>query len=616
MRKLSFILIIWFLVLKTFAQSTQMYPDSVVIYTKTEGTALKVVTLSDETEPPVVIQGNSEVSLGPLVDIRNEENHNSTGALSVANYNDFGYGGLFYIKNNTNANTALEAFTLGSGSAFSAFNGGTGSAGIFEIDNTTNSADALSIKTNGLGTAANFAVKNSSNPSKGLKLVHQGLGAAAFFQVLNISSNANAVETQTNGSGAGIYSFNSGTGKAGHFQISNGSNNQNSIFATSNGSGETIYSTNTGAGSAGHFRNTNTTNANIVLQSHNSGLGTSGFFSIFNTSNTAPAIETRTNGSGRSIYALNEGTGQAGNFEISGLTNSSTTLYSKTKGTGRAAEIIVDNTTNNKEALYINHKGQGDALLVEHTGGDGYTAQFIGNQYNSNATVYTSSQNGGAALLAVAADGGEAALFGSYNSVKEAVYMETDGSASVLRVNHIGQEGLFPNFDGDIAVFQDFGLNKIRLDRDGKGYFNGGTQNSGADIAESFEVEGNKQEYEPGDVLVISTKTDRTIEKSSEAYSSLVAGVYATKPGVLLTENHIDSDLSAEVPMGVVGVIPTKVCNEGGPIQRGDLLVSSSKTGFAMKADIEKVKIGQVLGKALENFEGESGKIKVLVNVK
>ena len=117
-------------------------------------------------------------------------------------------------------------------------------------------------------------------------------------------------------------------------------------------------------------------------------------------------------------------------------------------------------------------------------------------------------------------------------------------------------------------------------------------------------------------MLVISITTDRTVEKSAEPYSTLVAGVYATKPGVLLTEENIDADLSGQVPMGVIGVVPTKVCNENGPIQRGDLLVTSSKTGYAMKADLNKLKPGQALGKALEAFNGTDGKIKVLVSVK
>jgi trimeric autotransporter adhesin len=138
-----------------------------------------------------------------------------------------------------------------------------------------------------------------------------------------------------------------------------------------------------------------------------------------------------------------------------------------------------------------------------------------------------------------------------------------------------------------------------------------------------FDVEGARSSYEPGDVLVISEDTDRTVEKSSEANSTKVAGVFATKPGVVLTEKGIDERLDDLVPMGVVGVIPTKVCLENGAIKRGDLLVTSSKAGHAMKATaiiINGMTIyptGAILGKALENFDGaETGLIKVLVNVK
>ena len=116
-----------------------------------------------------------------------------------------------------------------------------------------------------------------------------------------------------------------------------------------------------------------------------------------------------------------------------------------------------------------------------------------------------------------------------------------------------------------------------RINGAGRGFFNGGTQVGGADVAEYFDVEGSKAQYEPGDVLIISQSADREVEKSATPYSTLVAGVYATNPGVLLTEKNAEADQHDEmVPMGVIGVIPTKVCLEGGAIKRGDLLVTSS----------------------------------------
>ena len=145
-----------------------------------------------------------------------------------------------------------------------------------------------------------------------------------------------------------------------------------------------------------------------------------------------------------------------------------------------------------------------------------------------------------------------------------------------------------------------------------------GTQMGGADVAELFEVDGEVNAYEPGDVLVISETSDRKVGKSTAPYSTLVAGVYATKPGVMLTERNAEKDKMDDlVPMGVIGVIPTKVCLEGGEIKRGDLIVTSSIPGVAMKADPDKVKVGQVIGKALQNYSGNGvEKINILVSVK
>ncbi|HEU4984770.1 MAG TPA: hypothetical protein VFT58_03940, partial [Nitrososphaera sp.] len=173
---------------------------------------------------------------------------------------------------------------------------------------------------------------------------------------------------------------------------------------------------------------------------------------------------------------------------------------------------------------------------------------------------------------------------------------------------------------GNIAVFKQGNpgtVNVARIDATGRGFFNGGTQNSGADLAEAFDVEGDIRSDEPGDVLVIALEKDRAVAKSAGPYSTLVLGVYATKPGVLLTEEQIDADMKDKVPMGVIGVIPTKVCLEGGAIKKGDLLVTSSIAGVAMKADAEKIKPGQVIGKALENYNTDAiGKIRVYVNCK
>ncbi|MGH9603490.1 MAG: hypothetical protein ACRD24_14010 [Terriglobales bacterium] len=48
----------------------------------------------------------------------------------------------------------------------------------------------------------------------------------------------------------------------------------------------------------------------------------------------------------------------------------------------------------------------------------------------------------------------------------------------------------------------------------------------GADFAESFAVAGDREDYEPGDVLVIDPAGTRRLGLSAETYSTLVAGVF------------------------------------------------------------------------------------------
>ena len=193
-------------------------------------------------------------------------------------------------------------------------------------------------------------------------------------------------------------------------------------------------------------------------------------------------------------------------------------------------------------------------------------------------------------------------------------YFETNGSAgNPLVANNIGPAGV----TGNIALFQNAGKNQARIDRNGRGFFNGGTQTGGADMAEAFEVENEISAYSPGDVLVISTQNDRRVEKCRAPYSTLVIGVYATKPGVLLTARDVEANHDDTIPVGVVGVIPTKVSAENGPIRRGDLLVTSSTPGHAMKGTARENMLGAIIGKALENFDGRgTGIIQVMVNVK
>jgi len=135
----------------------------------------------------------------------------------------------------------------------------------------------------------------------------------------------------------------------------------------------------------------------------------------------------------------------------------------------------------------------------------------------------------------------------------------------------------------------------------------------GADFAESFDVGGALAEYEPGDVLAIDVTGYRRVIKSSAPYSTLVAGIYSTKPGVLA---HLpEAEVEKQVPMAVIGVVPCKVTTENGAIKPGDLLVASSRPGYAMKGTDAARMQGAIVGKALQALPEGEGLIEVLVTL-
>ncbi len=177
--------------------------------------------------------------------------------------------------------------------------------------------------------------------------------------------------------------------------------------------------------------------------------------------------------------------------------------------------------------------------------------------------------------------------------------------------------GVFNNTGGgNILVGQASGVNEFRVDNTGKGFFNGGTQTGGADFAESVAVLKDRSHYQPGDVLVIDRSGNRRLALAQEPYSTLVAGIYSTKPGVLATPHTMDDQaLNHEVPLAIVGIVPCKVSAEHAAIHRGDLLVTSSIPGYAMKGMDRSRMLGAVLGKALEPLENGRGVIEVLVTL-
>lgn len=501
-------------------------------------------------------------------------------AGAVVGRNDGGgYGVRGFISTNTSGSAVGVLGQVG-------LNNSTGRAGRFENLNQTNTAgNTLEVETNSNG---NIPDNTQGNASSFLVGNANSVAAAVRGEVTTIFGNFGA---------AALFGTSSGTGGfAGLFHASNAAGNGAALVALTDGNGNGITAN---AGKNGNGVETNIDGSGNALYAWvpTFATGRAGRFNIYNENNTSDVITVNT-----------VGNGIAGNFEVDNITGTSAAVRAEVNSQfsnfGTAGVYAISSGTGGFGGLFhaSNPAGNGPALIAIAEGsGNGVTASAS----NSGDGVETTADGSGSALYAWTPNfsTGRAARIVNYNPAN---------TNPVLTVE--------THSNGSIALFKSgnpAAVNVARINAAGRGFFNGGTQSSGADVAEAFDVTGSITEYEPGDVLVISTTADRSVEKSGKPYSALVVGVYATKPGVLLTEEHIDADLSDKVPLGVIGVIPTKVCGENGPVQRGDLLVTSSLAGHAMKADPDRVKPGQVIGKALETFNGQgTGKIKVLVNVK
>lgn len=132
----------------------------------------------------------------------------------------------------------------------------------------------------------------------------------------------------------------------------------------------------------------------------------------------------------------------------------------------------------------------------------------------------------------------------------------------------------------------------------------------GGDFAESVDVTGNRKQFSPGDVLVADPNHPGKFLKSSTPYSTAVLGVFSTKPG-FVGRRLTGPKGPNEIPMAMVGIVPTHVTAMNGPIHVGDLLVASSISGYAMKGTNRSRMLGAVIGKALGNLKSGKGTIEV-----
>jgi len=120
-----------------------------------------------------------------------------------------------------------------------------------------------------------------------------------------------------------------------------------------------------------------------------------------------------------------------------------------------------------------------------------------------------------------------------------------------------------------------------------------------ADLAEIYSADA---EYSPG--TVVSFGGGQEVTRSTVDGDNRVAGVISENPSYLM-----NSGLEAEyrAAVALTGRVPTLVI---GPVRKGDMMISAGN-GWARASATPAM--GTVIGKALKNFDGDSGIIEIVV---
>ena len=268
------------------------------------------------------------------------------------------------------------------------------------------------------------------------------------------------------------------------------------------------------------------------------------------------------------------------------------------------------------QVVSVTNTGTGHGILGKTTSTKKTKAAVFGNATRKARGVYGKSRNGDG-VYGLSANGygvygknSSSGNIGRLATSSSGVYGATGTGTGVYGISNSGIAVLAASHSGDlIRAYDTNPAQDLRfvVENDGDVYRDGVCSSPASDFAEMLPA---AEGLEPADVLVVGPSG--RLVCSNQAYSSAVVGVYSTEPAYLGGYSY-GEDTTGKVPLAIVGIVPVKVSAENGSICPGDLLTTSSTPGHAMKAT--EMRLGTVIGKALESLESGTGTIQMLVTL-
>ena len=243
-----------------------------------------------------------------------------------------------------------------------------------------------------------------------------------------------------------------------------------------------------------------------------------------------------------------------------------TTIHLGTNATSNVQPTGNLTTNLGTPGLYWNNVYAGSVATVQlQVGANG--AAISGPTTITNAAVATSTSTGALVVTGGVGIGGNIYVGGS------------NGTAATLAGNLVITGNILPGATSTYTIGSP-----------GNAFTTVYARATSAQYADLAEIYVPNQHYEPGTVVVFGG--DQEISETTADHDPRVAGVISTNPAYLMNSE------TEGLPVALTGRVPCKVI---GPINKGDLLVTSRLGGIAQRMIADRYVPGCVLGKSLQN---------------
>lgn len=265
---------------------------------------------------------------------------------------------------------------------------------------------------------------------------------------------------------------------------------------------------------------------------------------------------------------------------------------------------------------YNSHSG-----LIQLRGSASSEFKHISPPTLNHSVIFAKNESkGGSGISGVGIDEGIIG-YGEDNGIIGYSNGTDEESAGILGSSKKGFGGIFTSQRKHALFVNGNGLKKKDIAGSGKGLLVNGESDfygnvhfvdaNGNDCVARYFKLAHNDIVTKGDLLIITDK-DGAVAKSRNAYSPRVIGVCVESASVDLGEKKTGNEF---VLVALLGVVKLHVDASDGPINAGELLVSGLVAGHAVRADLNKLKPGMLVGKALGECRKDRATIPVLLTI-